>query len=241
MQDRRALGLRLLPLLGMLLFSGWSHGAAAFSASVVATVNLRAGPSIEYPVVAILGAGAFVEVFGCEEGYGWCDVQVGMNRGWVAAEYLQAEGPSGPLIVADGGVLLALPIIAFSFGTYWDTYYRGRPWYGRRGYYYNYWNRYPHGRPPPPYPRPPGWRPPPYPAPGSGRPPADGRPPGGGSRPPGGGGGRPPGGGNGRPPGGGGGGAGRPPGGGAGGKPPLRPKGPPSRPAPQQPQPQPRP
>ena len=128
--------------------------------------------------------GTSVQVFGCEQGYGWCDVQVGPNRGWVAAQYLQAQGPGGPVIVANAGVMLALPIIAFSFGNYWDTYYRGRPWYGRRSYYYNYWNRYPHGRPPPPpHHRPPGYRPPPRP-PHAGRPPGIYPPPPGGGRPP---------------------------------------------------------
>jgi uncharacterized protein YraI len=176
--------LKLTLLCGALCMTVAAGAAEAYSASVIGSVNMRAGPSVAYPQVALLGPGTSVQVFGCEQGYGWCDVQVGPNRGWVAAQYLQAQGPGGPVIVANAGVLLALPIIAFSFGSYWDSYYRGRPWYGRRGYYYNYWNRYPHGRPPPPpYHRPPGYRPPP--------PPHGGRPPGiypppppGGGRPP---------------------------------------------------------
>jgi uncharacterized protein YraI len=164
---------------GALFLTAAAGAAHAYSASVVGPVNMRAGPSVAYPQVALLGPGTSVEVFGCEQGYGWCDVQVGPNRGWVAAQYLQAQGPSGPVIVANAGVLLALPIIAFSFGSYWDSYYRGRPWYGRRGYYNNYWNRYPHGRPPPPpHYRPPGYRPPPSARPpGMRPPPPGGRPP----------------------------------------------------------------
>jgi uncharacterized protein YraI len=181
---RDSWSLRLALLCGVLCMTAAAGAAEAYSASVVASVNMRAGPSVAYPQVALLGPGTAVQVFGCEQGYGWCDVQVGPNRGWVAAQYLQAQGPSGPVIVANAGVMLALPIIAFSFGSYWDSYYRGRPWYGRRSYYYGYWNRYPHGRPPPPpYHRPPGYRPPP--------PPHAGRPPGiypppppGGARPP---------------------------------------------------------
>jgi uncharacterized protein YraI len=178
---RNVLLRRLALLCGVLVMGCAAGAAAAYSASVVASVNMRAGPSVAYPQVALLGTGTSVEVFGCEQGYGWCDVQVGPNRGWVAAEYLQAQGPSGPVIVANAGVLLALPIVAFSFGSYWDSYYRGRPWYGRRSYYNNYWNRYPHGRPPPPpLHRPPGYRPPP---PGA-RPPGVRPPPPGGGRPP---------------------------------------------------------
>ena len=208
--------LRPVLVLGALALAAAAPAAQAFQASIISTVNMRAGPSVNYPQVALLGPGTYVEVFGCEQGYGWCDVQAGPNRGWVAADYLQAIGPSGPVVIAGAGALLALPIITFSFGTYWDTWYRGRPWYGRRPYYYNYWNRYPHGRPPPPpMHRPPGWRPPPPPPPRPPpRPPSHGRPPGGKPPPPAPGpkpNPRPPGGG--RPPPNGGGGGGRPPGG----------------------------
>ena len=194
-------GLRLLLAAGALLMgTAWAPGALAYTANVVTAVVLRAGPSTEYPLVATLPPGAVVEVFGCEENYGWCDVQLGPDRGWVDAAYLQMAAPSGPVVVADAGVVLGLPIVAFTFGTYWDRWYRGRPWYARRPYYYNYWNRYPHGRPPPPPhmrppirpprppmvrpppPRPPGVRPP-YRPPDAGRPPGNGRPPGDG-RPP---------------------------------------------------------
>jgi len=226
MEDRTTLGLKLVLTLAALTLCTWARPAAAdFNATVIMTVNMRAGPSTAYPIVAILGTGTYVQVFGCEEGYGWCDVQTGANRGWVAAEYLQTPGPSGPAVVADSGVLLAVPIVVFSFGTYWDNYYRARPWYGHRPYYYDYWRRYPHGRPPPPpaY-RPPGYRPPPPPG---YRPPGNTRPPGGGNRPP-----PPTGGGGSRPPGGGTGPGGGPP---SGGKPPG---GPNTRPAPPPGQPQ---
>jgi uncharacterized protein YraI len=176
------LSLKLALLCGVLASAAGAGAAEAYTATVVGSVNMRAGPSVSYPQVALLGHGTTLQVFGCEQGYGWCDVQVGVNRGWVAAQYLQAQGPSGPVIVANAGVMLAMPIIAFSFNNYWDSYYRGRPWYGRRSYYYNYWNRYPHGRPPPPpHYRPPGYRPPP---PHAGRPPGIYPPPPGGGKPP---------------------------------------------------------
>lgn len=198
MKNRKANAMKAAPACIALALCGWAPQLhAAPSATVLATVNLRAGPSTAYPVVAVMGQGTAVQVFGCEDGYGWCDVQVGASRGWVAADYLQMPSPSGPVVVASSGMLLALPIIAFSFGTYWDSYYRAYPWYVQRSYYYPYWNRYPHGYPPPPRYPPPGWRPPPpvpgwrppppvpgwrpppggYPPPGSGRPPGGARPP----------------------------------------------------------------
>ncbi|MFM0367582.1 hypothetical protein [Paraburkholderia sediminicola] len=36
------------------------------------------------------------------------------------------------------GLQIGLPIVAFSFGTYWDHYYRGRPWYHDRDRWANH-------------------------------------------------------------------------------------------------------
>ena len=151
---------------------------ADFAANVTIPVHVRAGPAVEYPSVVLLPAGALVRVFGCEQDYGWCDVQAGPERGWVAAEYLQMAGNSGPVVIGTGGVSLGIPIVSFNFNTYWGNYYRGRPWFARQPYYARYWRRYPHGVPPPP-PRPPHMRPPPRP-----RPPPAIRPPPGRPRPP---------------------------------------------------------
>ncbi|MFM0012211.1 SH3 domain-containing protein [Paraburkholderia sediminicola] len=210
------------------------------------TVNVRAGPASDYPVVAQLPGGVPVSVMGCISNYQWCDVAAPNLRGWVYAARLSYPYQGSNVPVMSYGTVIGLPIVTFSIGTYWGNYYRGRPWYGQQ----SRWAHHP--PPPPPRPgagRPPGWRPPGGPPPGnaggrppSGRPPgnAGGRPPGGqqqgngGGRPPGGqqgnGGGRPPGGqqgnGGGRPPGGQqpGNGGGRPPGGqqpgNAGGRPP---------------------
>jgi hypothetical protein len=30
---------------------------------------------------------------------------------------------------------MGLAVVPFAVGPYWDTYYRGRPWYGRRSYW----------------------------------------------------------------------------------------------------------
>jgi len=166
------------------------------TATLTAGVHLRAGPSIFYPSVMILPPGAVVQVFGCEQGFNWCDVQVGFNRGWVDAAFLLAQTPRGPVLIASSPMVVGVPIVPFVFNTYWSTWYPTRPWYARRAHYFNYWNRFPHGRPPPiyrPRPRPPMVRPPPpmarppmrppvvRPPPGSVRPPPGSSPPG---RPP---------------------------------------------------------
>jgi uncharacterized protein YraI len=186
-----------LAALSVAVLTAWAPAALAAPGQVIAAVHLRAGPATEYPAFALLAPGTPLEVYGCEEAYEWCDVQAGPNRGWVDAAYLQMYAGGRPLIVADSGVVLALPVLTFVLDSYWGSYYRGRPWYAQRARYYPIFRRYPHGRPPPPRPRPPAVRPPPRPSPGirpprpqpppvATRPPGGTRPPPGATRPPGG-------------------------------------------------------
>jgi uncharacterized protein YraI len=177
----------VLRVVAALLAVAWAPASlAVIPAQVVTTANLRAGPSTFYPIVAVLGTGTPVQLFGCEEAFGWCDVQAGLNRGWVDAWLLQATAAGAPVIVASSAAVLAPPIVTFSFNTYWNTWYPTRPWYANRARYYNYWTRFPRGRPPPPRRPPPGFRPTPRPPPVArppSRPPPTSRPPSG-SRPP---------------------------------------------------------
>ncbi|MFO1395548.1 MAG: SH3 domain-containing protein [Burkholderiales bacterium] len=203
---------------------GIASGAAAQVAFTTQATNMRAGPDREFPLVAWIAPNTPVQVFGCVNGWRWCDVQWGPNRGWVYAGFLSYTWNNQPTIILQGGPVLGLPLVTWSIGPYWDSYYRNRPWWGNRAYWYNRPpphrppayvpppNRPPHYQPAPTQPpRPgPGYRPPPSGGSPGRRPPESGRPPnqGGGGRPPdagrppnqgGGGGGHPPGGGN-RPP-----------------------------------------
>lgn len=203
----RSLGLQVIAAAALALPLGAS---AQQTAVISALLNLRAGPSPDFPVVAVLQPGVAVAVQGCITGYSWCDVVVDGNlRGWVFAQYLQY--PSGPQAVpfSSAAIGVGVPIVAFSLGMYWGNYYADRPWYGRP----------PPGWGHPPPPRPPGMRPPYRPGYPGGPGVGPGRPPGGPGhggppqvRPPPGGGGHP-----GRPPGSGGGG-GHHGGGGGGGR-----------------------
>ena len=106
------------------------------SAQVVAytakDVHVRAGPAVDYPVVAILSAGVEILVEGCLSDYQWCDVVAGPNRGWVYAGNIVYPYQGANVPVLNYGAMIGLGIITFSVGNYWDHYYRGRPWYSQR-------------------------------------------------------------------------------------------------------------
>jgi uncharacterized protein YraI len=149
--------------------------AMAFAADgyVTGNVNLRAGPDSQYPVIQVIPVGAPISIQGCTAGWGWCDVIVGPNRGWVAGTYIQYMYNNQPVYVTDYGAQIGIPIVSFVIGTYWGNYYANRPFYRDRTRWYSRPIPIrPPPRPPRPPMRPPGGRPPP---PGGNRP----QPPGG--------------------------------------------------------------
>jgi uncharacterized protein YraI len=162
--------------------------ALAYPAQVVGDLNLRAGPAPDFPVVRILPSGMRVEVVGCESDYQWCDVDAEGQRGWVSARYLEATYESRPVVVAQEGRAVGVPVVTFVIGAYWGSYYRDRYWYDRWHHWDHWYYRprppgyYPPPRPRPPIvvlppPRPPVVMPPPPRPPGA-RPPPPQRPPG---------------------------------------------------------------
>jgi uncharacterized protein YraI len=101
------------------------------------TANVRAGPDQSYPAVAQLPPGVGLQVMGCIEGYSWCDVVFGGNRGWVYAGSISYPYENRRVPILAYGPTIGIPIITFSIGSYWDSYYRGRPWYRNRTYWIN--------------------------------------------------------------------------------------------------------
>ncbi|MDR2990904.1 MAG: SH3 domain-containing protein [Burkholderiaceae bacterium] len=144
--------------------------AAAQQAIVSGGGNLHAGPDRSYPVVAQLAPGTPATVMGCVSGYGWCDVVVpGGLRGWMFSGRLDYAYQGAPVPLVSIGAAIGVPIVTFTLGTYWNNYYRDRPWYRDT----RWWGG---RRPPPPAV---GWRPPPPSAPRwqPRQPPAQWRPP----------------------------------------------------------------
>lgn len=120
--------LAIAALFSIFLLPAAAHATTGYSN---ANVNLRAGPDIWYPAVAVVPAGAPVTVYGCIYGLRWCDVGWGPLRGWISSRYLTVPYQSRRVIVADAP-WLSMPVISFHFGNYWDRYYRGRPFYRER-------------------------------------------------------------------------------------------------------------
>ena len=108
------------------------------------TVNMRAGPSTAYPVVATLPPNATIEVYGCQAGYDWCDISWNSARGWIASSYILTE-QNGQKVVLTPAIATTIGITIVVFNqAYWNEYYRHYPWYP-------YWNRYYHPPVPGPY------------------------------------------------------------------------------------------
>ncbi|MBB4955734.1 uncharacterized protein YraI [Agrobacterium vitis] len=120
--------------------------AAAEAAQAISTanVNLRAGPSTQYPPVLVVPAGNRVEIFGCLSSANWCDVGYAGYRGWISGSYLQTQYSSRRIYVdPDYYGRLGIPTVTFRVDQYWDRNYRGRDFYRDR----DRWRRAP---PPPP-------------------------------------------------------------------------------------------
>lgn len=136
--------------------------ASAQQAFARSTVNLRAGPAGNYPLIATIGAGQPFEVLGCTSGYSWCDVVMPDGlRGWVYAQSVDYAYEQRRVPIASYGAAIGIPLVTFTIGSYWGNNYRDRSFYDDR----RYWG----GRPPPPrdnWQRPPPprpeWRPNPY-------------------------------------------------------------------------------
>lgn len=148
------------------LFGVPGSASAQQAAFTNAPADVFAGPAPDYPVVSQLPQGIQLTVYGCTEGYSWCDVAVPNLRGWVDASTLSYPYQGNYVPLETYGATIGLPIVAFSVGAYWGSYYRGQPWYHEQ----QRWINHPPPRPGPGY----GHPSPPY---GGGRPPGPGGPP----------------------------------------------------------------
>ncbi len=132
--------------LAIALALGAPLAAHAVDAYVVADISLQAGPDTDYPPIDTLSAGTEVDVNGCVEGFSWCDVSAGEDRGWVPGSFLEQEYDNQPVYLIDYGPRIGVPVVSFNIGVYWDQHYHNRPFYGQRTQWVN---RHIAVRPPP--------------------------------------------------------------------------------------------
>jgi uncharacterized protein YraI len=119
--------------------------AAAQTATITSSVNVRAAPDNSFPTVTWLLGGKSVTVEGCTADWRWCDVIAGRDRGWVYTRFLSYPLNGSAVTIRKGGPNLGLPQIEFSLGPYWDTHYRGQRWFAQKADWQRRWDR----RPPP--------------------------------------------------------------------------------------------
>jgi uncharacterized protein YraI len=113
--------------------------ASALTAMTTEPTNLRAGPAFDFPVVDRIPDDARVTVHGCVRAYRWCDISWRDARGWVSGDELAYFYQQRYVPIVEYGPRIGLPIVVFSFDTYWDRYYRGRPFYGERTRWRTVW------------------------------------------------------------------------------------------------------
>jgi uncharacterized protein YraI len=106
--------------------------AQAAEGWVVDDISLQAGPDPSYPSILELTAGTPVAIEGCIDGWTWCDVAVGDARGWVPGTFLEEDYGGQRVVVIDYGPQIAIPVVGFSLGLYWDQHYHSRPFYTQR-------------------------------------------------------------------------------------------------------------
>lgn len=107
-----------------------AEAAPAFSTG---NVNMRSGPSTQYPPVIVIPVGSQVDIRGCMSSANWCDVAYAGYRGWVSGSYLQASYSQRRVYVDPQYYRpLGIPTVTFSIGRYWDDHYRNRSFYRDR-------------------------------------------------------------------------------------------------------------
>lgn len=128
---------RYVGYLAATLFLAMPLSALAADGYVTVNLNMRAGPDVQYPVVDTLPVGTEVSIQGCTDGWQWCDVIAGNERGWVDGRYVQDEYRGRRVQVLSDGARLGIPIIGFAIGAYWNSHYRNRSFYRNRDTWYH--------------------------------------------------------------------------------------------------------
>jgi uncharacterized protein YraI len=113
--------------------------ALAAPGLVTTNVSLRAGPGEGFPTVDRIPGGSHVNIHGCLKGDAWCDVSWSDTRGWVSSDELQWLYRNNYVYLSDYYNDIDVPVVPFVLGSYWSSYYSGRPFFHRRAHFDSYW------------------------------------------------------------------------------------------------------
>lgn len=114
--------------------------ASASDGVALRSGTLRSGPGVDYPAVDHISHGDELHIFGCVTDYSWCDVSNDESRGWFPGSRIGFDENGDTVVLSDDGPSLGIGIIGYDAGIYWDTYYRGRPFYRQRQRWVAYGN-----------------------------------------------------------------------------------------------------
>jgi len=129
------------PVLAQSDRNDWSDRSQ--SAVAARATSMRAGPEQGYPTVRNIARGGRVTIHGCLDDRSWCDASYGNDRGWVTGSDFAAryQGRDESISTLSGS--FSIGTVTFSFGDYWENYYRQRPFYSERyRWEQHYFDRY---------------------------------------------------------------------------------------------------
>jgi uncharacterized protein YraI len=85
-------------------------------------LEIKAGPDDDYPTVGVVRQGSKLTINGCLRDWTWCDVTAMRNRGWVEGRSIQAYERGRRIAY---GAPWTVPLLSFTFSSYWDINYHG--------------------------------------------------------------------------------------------------------------------
>ncbi|MDR3436203.1 hypothetical protein [Telmatospirillum sp.] len=105
--------------------------SAAFAAEGVAigSGTLRAGPWEEYPSIASVSTGQILDVLGCLNRHGWCDVSAEGERGWLTGSRIAFVRGTEHFVLVEHYDEFKPPVVVCSLNEYWGSHYESRPWF----------------------------------------------------------------------------------------------------------------
>lgn len=114
---------------GAALLAGMAFAvpASAHQGFTLNVVNLRSGPGVSYPVINRVVGDEPLEIYGCLDGYGWCEAGWGDARGWVSGDYVYVPYRERRVRVVEAGPALSIPLINFSLFNVEERHYRPAP------------------------------------------------------------------------------------------------------------------